>query len=64
MASFTVSDTGKFSLNDYFEPAEYIDMDAGDRDLGSSGVTLLNSSTFSAGVIAQIAVVVGKNAKV
>ncbi len=63
-ASFTVSPAGKITLNDYFEPREYISMDAGDSDLGSSGVALLDSSAFSAGLITRIAVVVGKNAKV
>ncbi|PVH80099.1 WSC-domain-containing protein [Cadophora sp. DSE1049] len=43
---FSVSAEGKITLNDYFEPYEYISMDAGDRDLGSSGVTLLDPTAY------------------
>lgn len=38
-------------------------MDAGDRDLGSSGVTLLDPTTFSAGAVSRIAITAGKNAQ-
>jgi iron transport multicopper oxidase len=63
VASFTVSSTGKLSLTDYFEPYEYISMDAGDRDLGSSGVTLLDPNVFKGAGVARIAAVMGKNGK-
>ncbi|KAH7336040.1 hypothetical protein BKA65DRAFT_431390, partial [Rhexocercosporidium sp. MPI-PUGE-AT-0058] len=46
VGSFSVSAQGKITLNDYFEPYEYISMDAGDRDLGSSGVTLLDPTAY------------------
>lgn len=58
-----VSATGKITLTDYFEPHEYISMDAGDRDLGSGGVALLDSTTFSGTGVSRIAVTIGKNAK-
>ncbi|KAI9774328.1 MAG: hypothetical protein M1840_004222 [Geoglossum simile] len=55
--------TGKLSLQDYFEPYEYISLDAGDRDLGSSGLTLLDPATFSGGSVSRMGVTVGKNGK-
>lgn len=64
VGSFTVSDSGKISLTDYFEPYEYISMDAGDRDLGSGGVALLDADTFKGTGVSRIAISVGKNAKV
>ncbi|TVY32992.1 WSC domain-containing protein [Lachnellula subtilissima] len=63
VASFTVSASGKVSLTDYFEPYEYLSMDAGDRDLGSSGVTLLDPAVFSGTGVSRIAITVGKNGK-
>lgn len=64
VANFAISPTGKFTLTDYFEPYEYIAMDAGDRDLGSSGVALLDSTVFKGTGISRIAVTIGKNGKV
>ncbi|EPE25666.1 hypothetical protein GLAREA_01578 [Glarea lozoyensis ATCC 20868] len=63
VASFSLSDSGKISLVDYFEPYEYVSMDAGDRDLGSSGVTLLDPGVFKGTGVARIAAVMGKNGK-
>ncbi|KAL9597005.1 MAG: hypothetical protein Q9219_005431 [cf. Caloplaca sp. 3 TL-2023] len=55
---------GKLSLQDYFEPYEYIGMDAGDRDLGSGGVSLLDPSVFKGtNGVSRIAVTAGKNGK-
>ncbi|KAL8693509.1 MAG: hypothetical protein Q9224_003739 [Gallowayella concinna] len=63
VANFAVSD-GKLALQDYFEPYEYIGMDAGDRDLGSGGVTLLDPSVFKGtNGVARIGVTIGKNGK-
>jgi iron transport multicopper oxidase len=53
----------KFSLTDYFEPYEYVSMDAADRDLGSGGVALLDPGTFNGAGVSRIAVSVGKNGK-
>ena len=65
IANFGVSGDGKLSLQDYFEPYEYIGMDAGDRDLGSSGVTLLDPTVFKGtNGISRLAVTIGKNGKV
>lgn len=63
VASFTVSDSGKLSLSDYFEPYEYITMDAGDRDLGSGGVTLLDPDVFKGAGVSRIGLSMGKNGK-
>ncbi|TVY18072.1 WSC domain-containing protein [Lachnellula arida] len=63
VGSFTVSASGKVSLTDYFEPYEYLSMDAGDRDLGSSGATLLDPAVFSGTGVSRIAITVGKNGK-
>ena len=38
-------------------------MDAGDRDLGSSGLTILDPATFSGGSVSRMGVTVGKNGK-
>ncbi|CZS96609.1 related to beta-1,3 exoglucanase precursor [Rhynchosporium agropyri] len=63
VGSFSVSPQGKISLNDYFEPYEYISMDAADRDLGSSGVTLLDPAVFKGTGVSRMAVTLGKNMK-
>ena len=63
VATFTLSSNGKFSLTDYFEPYEYVSMDAGDRDLGSSGVTLLDPTVFKGVGVSRMAAVMGKNGK-
>ncbi|KAI4139521.1 MAG: hypothetical protein L6R39_006249 [Caloplaca ligustica] len=55
---------GKLTLQDYFEPYEYIGMDAGDRDLGSGGVALLDPAVFKGtNGVSRIAVTIGKNGK-
>ncbi|KAL8776247.1 MAG: hypothetical protein Q9213_008342 [Squamulea squamosa] len=63
VANFAVSN-GKIALQDYFEPYEYIGMDAGDRDLGSGGVALLDPGVFKGtNGVNRIAVTIGKNGK-
>jgi iron transport multicopper oxidase len=64
VVNLAVGPDGKMSLSDYFEPYEYVSMDAGDRDLGSSGTCLLDPSTFKGRGVNRLAVTVGKNAKV
>ena len=58
------STTGKLSLSDYFQPYDYINMDAADLDFGSGGIVLLDPATFSGGGISKMAVTAGKNGKV
>jgi hypothetical protein len=55
--------TGGLTQNDYFEPAAYAAMDAGDRDLGSGGVILPDPTVFSGGGVARIAIACGKNSQ-
>lgn len=38
-------------------------MDAGDRDLGSSGITLLDPGAFNGVGVSRIAIALGKNSK-
>src|SRR3569833_1447652 len=64
IASFSVSPTGVFNLSDYFEPYDYVQMDAADKELGSSGTCLLDSTTFRTSTISRMGVTVGKNGKV
>lgn len=63
VANFAVDDNGVFSLTDYFEPYEYISMDAADKDLGSGGVTLLDPSVFYGTGVTKMAMTVGKSGK-
>ena len=65
VANMAVNSGGKISLQDYFEPYEYIRVDAGDRDLSSGGVALLDPSIFKGtnGVI-RLVVTIGKNGNV
>lgn len=63
VANFAVSTTGKITLTDYFEPYEYISMDAGGRDLGSGGVALLDPTVFNGTGVSRIGIVIGKNGK-
>jgi len=63
VANFGVSTSGKVTLTDYFEPYEYISMDAGDRDLGSGGISLLDPTVFNGVGVSRIAVSIGKNGK-
>jgi len=58
------STTGKLSLSDYFQPYDYINMDAADLDYGSGGIVLLDPATFSGGGISKMAITAGKNGKV
>jgi iron transport multicopper oxidase len=65
VANFAIGPGGKVTLQDYFEPYEYIGMDAGDRDLGSGGTALLDPAVFKGtNGINRLAVTIGKNGKV
>lgn len=56
--------SGVLTQQDYFEPFEYASLNGGDRDFGSSGVALLDSTTFSGAGISRIAVAGGKSGKI
>lgn len=64
VANFAVDpSTGVLTQQDYFEPFEYNSLNGGDKDFGSSGVTLLDPF-FSGGGISRIAVAGGKSGKI
>lgn len=54
--------SGQFGSLDYFTPTNQLDLENGDRDLGSGGVLLL--PTLSSGAHTQLLVQVGKEGKV
>ncbi|KAK8208030.1 hypothetical protein M8818_004068 [Zalaria obscura] len=56
--------TGKLALVDYFQPYDYVNMDGGDQDFGSGGVSLLDPTVFTGGGVRQIAITTGKNGKI
>ncbi|KAK3681643.1 hypothetical protein B0T22DRAFT_387291, partial [Podospora appendiculata] len=64
VAAMEISTDGKIRLADYFQPYEYISLDAGDRDLGSSGLCVLDGSVFKGTGANRMAVVAGKTGKV
>ena len=56
--------TGKLSTQDYFQPYDYENMDGGDQDFGSGGVTLLDPTVFKGTGVSRMAVGAGKNGKI
>jgi len=48
--------TGTLTQQDYFQPANYANLNKGDKDISSSGVALLDSTTFSGGGVNRVAV--------
>ena len=61
MVNLAIGANGSLTQQDYFEPATYLSMDGGDRDLGSGGVVLPDPSVFSGGGINRLAISCGKN---
>ncbi|KAK0125522.1 hypothetical protein ONS96_009359 [Cadophora gregata f. sp. sojae] len=61
MVNLAVGANGSLTQQDYFEPATYLSMDGGDRDLGSGGVVLPDPSVFSGGGVNRLAISCGKN---
>ncbi|EFQ31337.1 WSC domain-containing protein [Colletotrichum graminicola] len=58
-----LSAAGKLSLIDYFQPYDYIGLDAGDRDVGSSGLAVLDPSVFKGAGVNRIGVTAGKKGR-
>lgn len=57
MASYSVNgNSGGLTQADWFEPLTYDDWNGGDRDVGSSGVALLDPGTFTSPNVKRIAV--------
>ncbi len=48
--------TGTLTQQDYFQPANYVTLNKGDKDISSSGVALLDSTTFTGGGVNRVAV--------
>jgi len=59
-----VGEGGKLTLYDYFQPYDYQNMDGGDQDFGSGGVSLLDPNTFKGGDVQRVALAAGKNGKI
>ncbi|EPS36328.1 hypothetical protein H072_10165 [Dactylellina haptotyla CBS 200.50] len=55
--------TGKLSVFDYFQPFDYISLDAADKDLGAAGLTLLDTNVFKGTGVSRMGVTGGKNGK-
>jgi hypothetical protein len=48
--------TGIVAQRDYFQPYNYVALSGGDRDMGSSGVVLLDPNPFSGGGVDRVAI--------
>ncbi|KAF4924369.1 WSC domain-containing protein [Colletotrichum fructicola] len=58
-----VASTGKLSLIDYFQPYDYVGLDAGDRDVGSSGLAVLDPTVFKGTGVNRMCVTAGKKGR-
>lgn len=56
--------TGKVKPQDFFQPYEYLSLDAADKDFGSGGLALLDPGTFNGANAQRLGVTVGKNGKI
>lgn len=62
VASYSINGaTGQLTQQDWFVPTNYDKLNGADRDLGSSGVTLLDPAVFSGGGVNRIITCAGKN---
>lgn len=52
--------TGVISQSDYFIPANYASLNTGDKDISSSGVSLLDPNPFSGGGVNRVAICASK----
>lgn len=57
----TINDDGTLNVVDFFMPWDKRALDGGDRDLGTSPLVMLPSSTFSCGDVKRIGAVTGKS---
>ncbi|KAF8421833.1 WSC domain-containing protein [Tirmania nivea] len=55
--------TGKVKPQDFFQPYEYLSLDAADKDFGSGGLALLDPVTFNGVNGQRLGATVGKNGK-
>lgn len=59
-----IGNNGVLSLQDYFQPYDYQNLDGGDQDFGSGGIVLLDPATFQGTGVTRMAVTAGKNGKI
>ncbi|KAI9674851.1 MAG: hypothetical protein M1829_003591 [Trizodia sp. TS-e1964] len=64
IVNLAIDGAGKLSLQDYFQPYDYQNLDGGDLDLGSGGIAMLDPKTFHGGGISRMGVTSGKNGKI
>lgn len=62
--NLAVTEGGKLTFSDYFQPYDYQNMDGGDQDFGSGGITLLDSTVFKGTGVNRIGLTSGKNGKI
>ena len=63
VVNMVIHDDGSLTPVDFFMPWEKRDLDAMDKDLGTSGFVLLDPATFSTGSVKRIGCVAGKTGK-
>ncbi|KAF2842163.1 WSC-domain-containing protein [Patellaria atrata CBS 101060] len=59
-----IQSDGKLEVRDYFQPYDYINMDGGDQDFGSGGISLLDPTVFKGTGVRRMALTSGKNGKI
>jgi len=62
--NLNVGPDGSLTQVDYFQPYDYENMDGGDQDFGSGGISLLDPKVFSGTGVARMALTAGKNGKI
>lgn len=63
VVNMAINDDGSLTPVDFFMPWEKRDLDAMDKDLGTSGFVLLDPTTFSTALVKRIGCVAGKTGK-
>lgn len=64
VVNLAVTEGGKLTFSDYFQPYDYQNMDGGDQDFGSGGIALLDPTVFKGTGVGRIGVTAGKNGKI
>ncbi|KAF2452640.1 WSC domain-containing protein [Lineolata rhizophorae] len=62
--NLNVGDDGSLSLVDYFQPYDFQNMDGGDQDFGSGGMSLLDPDVFYGTGVTRMGLTAGKNGKI
>lgn len=62
--SLLINSDGSLSVNDFFTPTDYANLDLGDRDFGTAPFSLLDSGTFSGNNVSAMGFAVGKAGKI